>query len=83
MVDSNKDVDSDPKNKVDLGDVYCGGSDNNDEGGLGFIVGVDTNGGDNGNYGDGGSKVDCGDDLDGDGVDEDGCVESNIGNKLW
>ena len=37
-------------NKVDLGDVYSGGSDSNDGGWVDDVGGIDTNGGDNANW---------------------------------
>lgn len=43
----------DSVSKLDIGDVDSGGSDSNDGGVVDVVVGVDTNGGGNGNCGDG------------------------------
>ena len=67
------------ESKVDLCDLYSGGSDCSDDGGLDDVGGVDTNDADDGDCGDGDSKVNCGDDLDGSDVDDVGGVGSNIG----
>ena len=54
--------------------------DSNDGGGVEDVCGVDANGGDDSNFGDANSKVDCGEDLvDGDGYSNDGDdVDVNI-----
>ena len=69
----------DGENKVDLGDLYNGGGNSNDDAGAGNVDGVKTNGGDDADFGDGDSKFDCGDDRDsGDGGDrDDGCVNDD------
>ena len=79
----------DGENKVDLGDVYNGGGDSNDDVGVGNVGGVNTNGGDDADFGNGDSKFDCGDDRgsgdsgekDDGGVNDDGDADSNIGNE--
>ena len=77
----------DGKNKVDLGDVCDGGCDSNDDVGFGNVDGINTNGGDDADFGNDDSKFGCDDDRgSGDGVDkdhggvDDGDVDSNIGN---
>ena len=85
---SNKDVclDSvnagDGENKVDLGDVYNGGGDSDDDLGVDDVSRVNTNNGDDANFGNGDSKFDCGANIgstDDDGKD-DGDADSDIGN---
>ena len=62
----------DGENKVYLGDVYNGGGDSNDDVGVGNVGGVNTNGGDDADFGNGARKFDCGDDRgSGDGGDKD------------
>ena len=59
---SNKDVGldnvngGDGKNKVDLGDVYNGGGDSNNDDGVDDVGRVNTNGGDAADLGNGDSK---------------------------
>ena len=62
----------DDENKVDLADVHSEGSDSNDDVGVEDVGGVNTNGGDDADFGIGDSKFDCGDDRNsGDGNDKD------------
>ena len=78
----------DGENRVDLGDVYEGAGDSNDDVGVGNVGEVNTNGGDDTDFSDGDSKFDCGDDSgsgdsdnkDYGGVDDDGDADSNIRN---
>ena len=78
----------DGENKVDLGDVYNGGGDSNDDVGVDNVFGVNTNGADDADFGNSDSKSDCDDDRgsgdggdkDDGGVDNDGDVGSNVGN---
>ena len=80
----------DGENKVDLGDVYNGGGNSNDDVGVGDVGRVNTNGGDDADFGNSDSKFDCGadrgggdgDDKDDGGVDDDGDADSNIGGAL-
>ena len=63
---SNKDVvldnvnAGDGENKVDLGDMYNGGGDSNDNVGVDDVGRVNTNGGDDADFGNNDSKFDCG-----------------------
>ena len=80
----------DGENKVDLGDVYNGGGNSNDDVGVDDVGRVNTNGGDDADFGNSDSKFDCGadrgggdvDDKDDGGVDDDGDADSNIGGAL-
>ena len=90
---SNKDVGlgnvnaGDGKSKVDLGDVYNGGGDSNNVR-VDVVDGVNTNGGDDADFGNSDRKFDCGNDRssgdggdkDDGGVDDDSGADSNIGN---
>ena len=75
-------------NKVNLGDVYSGDGDSNNDVGIDDVGGVSTNGGDNADFSNGDSKFECGDDRDGgDGDDkdygsvhDDGDADSNVAN---
>ena len=78
---SNKDVGldnvnaGDGENKVDLGDMYNGGGDSNDDVGVDDVGRVNTNGGDDADFGNDDSKFDCGANRGGgDGDDKDDLV---------
>ena len=81
----------DGENKAILSDVYNGGGDSNDDVRVGNVGGVNTNGGYDVDFGNGDSKLDCGDDRgSGDGGDKDDCgvnddgdVDSNICNDTY
>ena len=91
---SNKDVGldnvnaGDGENKVDLGDVYNGGGNSNDDVEVDDVVRVNTNGVDDADFVNGDSKFEChanrssgdGDDEDDGVVDDDGDAKSDIGN---
>ena len=62
---------SDGENKVDLGGVYNGGGDSNDDVGFGNVGEVNTNGGYNPDFSNGDSKFDYGNDKEDGGVDDD------------
>ena len=94
MDGSNKGVDfdifnaGDSENKVDLGDVYNGGGDSNDDVGADDGVRANTNGSNDAEFGKGDSKRDCGvfrggndgNDKDDGGVNDNGNVDSDTGN---
>ena len=68
--------------------MHRGGGDSDGDVGIDDVGGVNTDGGDDANFVDSGSKFDCGDDIDGDNgddkdnasLDDDGDIDSNIGN---
>ena len=82
---SNKDVDldnvnaGDDENKVDLGGVYNGGGDSNDNVEVDDVGRVNANGGDDADFSNRDRKFDCGDHRSA-GVGDDGDADSNIGN---
>ena len=81
----------DGENKVDLGDVYNGGCDSDDDFGVDDVGRVNTNDGVDADLGNGGSKFDCGvdggggdgDDKDDGGVDDDVDADSDICNDAY
>ena len=85
MDGSNKDVDldnvnaGDDENKVDLGGVYNGGGDSNDNVEVDDVGRVNANGGDDADFSNRDRKFDCGDHRSA-GVGDDGDADSNIGN---
>ena len=78
----------DGENKVDLGDVYDGGGESNDDVGVDDVGGVNINGGDDADFGNSDSKFHCGEDrgrsgdggIDNGGIDDDSDAAYNIGN---